>query len=364
MNRINWIDQLKGFILTLVCLAHTNINIPFWGGNLIVIMSAIRMPTFFFLSGILFSTRRYPNISSYVTHKTKVLLIPYILLSLLFSFLDPRLYDLSLMEKQSYLNTFFSSSDIHSNLNFLAMEFITIFYYGSPPNIVAPLWFVLTLYLVSILFFTIHHILRGSSRGIIIYAICCLMVGWILNLHNLILPYCFSIVFTASFFFSLGYLTKKIIKYITEELSEIKLGLIIILLSLIYLYSINMNGIINLNFNKLGNSLVYYILSTISGIFLIVSIFILLNRFMTKSMLQGILKNIARNALIILAVHYWVIKCCRIYLYSISKESYFSWLVILIMIIVTILAIPLFRTKLYKLIGKEKISFRESLSIK
>lgn len=363
MNRINWIDELKGFILILVCLGHININIPFLGGNLIVILSAIRMPTFFFLSGILFSTRRYPDINSYMIHKTKVLLIPYILLSLLFSFLDPRLYDLTLMEKQSYLNSFLSSSDIHSNLNFLAMEFISIFYYGNPPNIVAPLWFVLTLYLVSILFFTIHHILRGSSRGIMIYAICCLMAGWILNLYELILPYCFSTVFTASFFFSLGYLTKKIIKYMTE-LGDIKLGSIIILLSLIYLYSINMNGIINLNFNKLGNSLVYYILSTISGIFLIVSIFILLNRFVTKSMLQGILKNIARNALIILAVHYWVIKCCRIYFYSISKENYFPWLVTLIMIIVTILAIPIFRTKLYKLIGKEKITFKESLSIK
>ena len=360
-NRINWIDQLKGLILTLVCLAHTNINIPFLGGSLIEIMSAIRMPSFFFLSGILFSTRRYPNISSYMTHKTKVLLIPYILLSLLFSFLDPRLYDLSLIEKQSYLNSF--SSDIHSKLNFLAMEFISIFYYGNPPNIVAPLWFVLTLYLVSILFFTIHHILKGSSRGIIIYAICCLMAGWILNLYNLILPYCFSTVFTASFFFSIGYLTKKIIKHMTE-LGDIKLGSIIIFLSLIYLYAINMNGIIDLNFNKLGNSLVYYILSTISGIFLIVSVFILLNRFVNKSMLQGILKNIARNALVILAVHYWVIKCCRIYLYSISKESYFPWLITLIMIIVTILAIPLFRTKLYKLIGKEKITFKESLSIK
>lgn len=161
------------------------------------------------LSGILFSTRRYPNISSYMTHKTKVLLIPYILLSLLFSFLDPRLYDLSLMEKQSYLNSFFSSSDIHSNLNFLAMEFITIFYYGNPPNIVAPLWFVLTLYLISILFFTIHHILSGSSRGIIIYAICCLMAGWILNLYNLILPYCFLTVLTASFFLQFRMFNKK-----------------------------------------------------------------------------------------------------------------------------------------------------------
>lgn len=362
MKRLNWIDELKGFILILVCLGHTNINIPLGGGNLIVIMSAIRMPTFFFLSGILFSTRRYPNISSYMTHKTRVLLIPYILLSLLFSFLDPRLYDLTLMEKQSYLNSFLSSSDIHSSIEFLIMEFKSIFYYGVP-IITGPLWFVLVLFFVSILFFCIHHIFQGNDKYITIYAIFCLTTGWILNLYDLVLPYCFSTVFTASFFFSLGYLAKEIIKYMSEQ-GDIKLALIIILLSLIYLYAININGSISLVTNELGDNFFGYILSTISGIFLIVNIFIFLNRFVDKSILQGILKNIARNALIILAVHYWAIQCCRIFLNSISNEGYFPWLITLIMVIVTTLAIPIFRTKLYKLIGKEKISFEESLSIK
>lgn len=362
MNRINWIDELKGFILILVCLGHTNINIPFLGGNLIEILSAIRMPSFFFLSGILFSTRRYPNINSYIIHKTKVLLIPYILLSLLFSFLDPRLYDISLMEKQSYLNPFLSSSDIHSSLEFLITEFNSIFYYGVPIT-TGPLWFVLTLFFVSILFFSIHHIFQGNAKYITIYAAFCLIIGWIFNRYNLILPYCFSTVFTASFFFSLGYLTKKIVKYM-NEMNSIKLGLIIIPLCFVYFYGINTNGAISLIANELGNNFFGYLLSTICGVFFIISIFILFNRFVSKSLLQGILKNIARNALVILAVHYWTIQCCRIFLYPISKENYFPWLVTLIMIIVTILAIPLFRTKLYKLIGKEKITFKESLSIK
>lgn len=362
MNRIDWIDELKEFILILVCLGHTNINIPFLGGNLIEILSAIRMPSFFFLSGILFSTRRYSNINSYIIHKTKVLLIPYILLSLLFSFLDPRLYDVSLIEKQSYLNPFLSSSDIHSSLEFLIMEFVSIFYYGVPIT-TGPLWFVLTLFFVSILFFSVHHIFQGNTKFIAIYAIFCLITGWILNLYNIILPYCFSTVFTASFFFSLGYLTKKTVKYM-NDMSSIKLGLIIIPLCAVYFYGINANGAISLIANELGNNFFGYILSTICGVFLIISIFILLNRFVNKSILQGILRNIARNALAILAVHYWTILCCRIFFYPVSKENYFPWLGTLIMVIVTIIAIPLFRTKLYKLIGKEKITFKESLSIK
>lgn len=362
-NRINWIDELKGFILILVCLGHTNINIPFWGGgNLIVVCVAFRMSTFFFLSGLLFSTRRYSDIDSYIKHKTKVLLIPYILLSLLFSILDPRLYDLSLIEKHSYINSFISSSDINTNIDFLIYEFISIFYWGIPIT-AGPLWFVITLYFVSILFYIIHNIFKSNIIIIVVYAVVCLIIGWLLNLYTLYLPYCFSTVFTASFFFSLGFLTKNRIKYL-GAINKVKLSIIIIFLMLIYIYAININGGISLTFNKLGNSFWGYILSTVSGIFLIISIFIFINKFINNSIMQGVLKNIARNALIVLSVHYWVIICCKIFLYSIAKETYFPWLVTLIMITITTLAIPLFRTKLYMLIGKNKISFKESLSIK
>lgn len=34
-NRIDWIDELKVFILILVCLAHTGINIPLVIGGVI-----------------------------------------------------------------------------------------------------------------------------------------------------------------------------------------------------------------------------------------------------------------------------------------------------------------------------------------
>lgn len=361
-SRINWIDELKGFILILVCLGHTNINIPFIGGNLIVICQAFRMSTFFFLSGLLFSTRRYSDIHSYIKSKTKVLLIPYILLSILFSFLDPRLYDLSLMEKYNFLNIIYDSSDINTSFDFFICGFISIFYYGIPMT-ASPLWFVLTLYFVSIFFYVIHDVFKGNIIIIVVYAVVCLIIGWLLNLYNLCLPYCFSTVFTASFFFTAGYLTKKRIKYITG-LNKLKLAVIIIFLIAIYFYAININGGISLNFNKLGNNFWGYILSTISGIFLISSIFIFINKLVKDSIVQGTLRNIARNALIILSVHYWVIICCRIFFSSIAKETYFPWLVTFIMIIVTTLAIPLFRTKLYKLIGKNKISFKESLSIK
>ena len=55
-GRINYIDELKGFILCLVCLGHIAYSELSYVMNW---MSLMRMFTFFFLSGLLFSRRRF-----------------------------------------------------------------------------------------------------------------------------------------------------------------------------------------------------------------------------------------------------------------------------------------------------------------
>ena len=192
------------------------------------------MFTFFFLSSVLFNTRRYPTIGSYIKSKTKVLLIPYLLLSLLLFFFNPRLYDLLLIERYSYLNPMYAFSEIHSSLDFLVAEFISIFYHGTPIT-AGPLWFVFTLFLVNTIFFIVHHTLKATPKGIVIYALFCLTIGWYCNVNYLHFPYNLATVFTASFFFTLGYLTKGMTKYLSGT-SKVQLGLIIIVLSLYYQY--------------------------------------------------------------------------------------------------------------------------------
>ena len=97
-TRISWIDEFKGFVLLLVCLFH--IEQSFSNASMGMLhLSALRMSAFFFISGVLFSTRRFSNFKSYFIHKTKVLLVPYILLSLLFLALDPVVYNFALFPK-------------------------------------------------------------------------------------------------------------------------------------------------------------------------------------------------------------------------------------------------------------------------
>lgn len=58
--RIAWIDVMKGFLFTLVVLGHflTTLPTPEFLIEIYDFFSPFRMPAYFFLSGLLFSTRR------------------------------------------------------------------------------------------------------------------------------------------------------------------------------------------------------------------------------------------------------------------------------------------------------------------
>lgn len=88
-GRINYIDELKGFILCLVCLGYIAYSELSYAMNW---MSLMRMFTFFFLSGLLFSRRRFPTFKDYAISKTKHLLFPYIWLSLFFLIITFQIY--------------------------------------------------------------------------------------------------------------------------------------------------------------------------------------------------------------------------------------------------------------------------------
>ena len=90
-GRINYIDELKGFILCLVCLGHIAYSELSYVMNW---MSLMRMFTFFFLSGLLFSRRRFPTFKDYAISKTKHLLFPYIWLFVFYGSYNKGLSDL------------------------------------------------------------------------------------------------------------------------------------------------------------------------------------------------------------------------------------------------------------------------------
>ena len=87
-ERIQWIDNEKGFVLLGVCLGHIGFT---W--NVFPYISTFHVAAFFFLSGILFRPDR--TWSEFFKTKCRNLLLPYIVLSLFFLVISPPLYQLS-----------------------------------------------------------------------------------------------------------------------------------------------------------------------------------------------------------------------------------------------------------------------------
>lgn len=190
-GRINYIDELKGFILCLVCLGHIAYSELSYAMNW---MSLMRMFTFFFLSGLLFSRRRFPTFKDYAISKTKHLLFPYIWLSLFFLIITFQIYSGNIDEASRgplfiKIENILSLVGITSNfICSLCANFFKIFILGNSSIWATPLWFVFTLWTVSLLYAFIDERCKNKIPLILISIICIGAIGWGLrNNHNI--PY-------------------------------------------------------------------------------------------------------------------------------------------------------------------------------
>ena len=119
--------------------------------------------------------------------------------------------------------------------------------------------------------------------------------------------------------------------------------------------------------NDLGKSPWIFIASSFFGIAGLIATFIVADKLpniVPIRIFKGILRNISRNALVILAVHWWILLILRIVFKSELDKPGTAYLSAIIVTVGVIAAIPIFRCKLYKLLGKEKVSIRESLRIR
>ena len=391
-TRIGWIDEFKGFVLLLVCLYHVEQSFPQAQMGMLH-LSALRMSAFFFISGMLFSTRRFGNFKDYFIHKTRVLLVPYILLSLLFLALDPVLYNFDLFPKAPRMTVMNIRPEIATVWDYIYWNLAKIFVAGKSSIGSGPLWFVFTLYSVSLLFYGVQCAarkiseilspLRGSrmTAGVTaLAAIASLAGGWILYANHIRLPLGIERDLTVLFFFANGWLCKGALKdprlrgddkkergngsHAKSTLSLI-VATIVAFAAYAYLEVPDPNfSIMN---NDLGKDLRIFVASSFFGIAGLIGTFVLADKLPDAApvrIAKGILRNISRNALVILAVHWYTLLVMRLLFKPEINRPGIAYLAIPVVIAVVIGTIPLFRCKLYKLLGKQKISVRESLSIR
>ena len=385
--RIGWIDEFKGFVLLLVCLYHVEQTFPTTHMGTLH-LSALRMSAFFFISGMLFSTRRFNNFKDYFVHKTKVLLLPYICLSLLFLALDPVVYNFDLFPKTPRMTIMNIRPEITSVWDYLYWNLAKIFVAGKSSIGSGPLWFVFTLYSVSLMFYAVQALANALSQVlnrrprnksgvtskviVAVMAIASLAGGWFLYKYHIRLPLGIERDLTVLFFFACGWLFKAPIR--DNLCAKGKRGTpwtLIVATSVTAFILYAAFEIPDPNFsimnNDLGKSLPKFVASSAFGITGLVTAFVAMDKIpnlLPIRIAKGILRNISRNALVILAVHWYILLLMRLWCRPTFNKPDTAYLSIPIVIAGLIVAIPLFRCKLYKLLGKERVSVRESLSIK
>ena len=388
--RIGWIDEFKGFVLVLVCLFHVEQSFPNAAMGTLH-LSALRMSAFFFISGFLFSTRRFPDFKSYFVHKTKVLLWPYIALSLLFLALDPVLYHFAWFPRAPRMVILNTYPAIHNVWDYIYWNLAKIFVAGKSSIGSGPLWFVFTLYSVSLMFYAVQKVanvfaglLKGRSprKGgddsgvakatVAVMAVASLAGGWLLYKNHVRLPLGIERDLTTLAFFACGYICKGIIqKQLCDKGKKAIPWSLVVATSVtsfvLYAAFENPDPYFSIMNNDLGKSLAGFLASSAFGIAGLVTAFVAIDRIPAIAPLQivkGILRNVSRNALVILAVHWYALLVMRIVYKAQINRPGTAYLAIPIVVAILVVAIPLFRCKLYKLLGKEKICLRESLSIK
>ena len=380
--RIGWIDEFKGFVLLLVCLFH--IEQSFANVNMGMLhLSALRMSAFFFISGMLFSTRRFPNFKDYLIHKTRVLLVPYILLSLQFLALDPVLYHFDWFPRAPRMTVMNICPEITTVWDYIYWNLAKIFVAGKSSIGSGPLWFVFTLYSVSLMFYGLQKVagrITAPRIATTIIAIASLAGGWLLYKNHIRLPLGIERDLTVLFFFACGWMCREPIKKLSGTLHNNNQGTALrrssgtLLTAAIALISFILYAFIevpdpyfSIMNNDLGKSFIGFLASSIFGITGLIATFMLADKLPSLApirIVKGILRNISRNALVILAVHWWILLVLRIIFKKEMDRPGIAYLSALIVTAGVIVAIPIFRCKLYKLLGKEKVSVRESLRIR
>lgn len=360
-NRILWIDNLKGFILLMVCLSHLEIFKDFQD-----FLRPARMTTFFFLSGYLFSNKRHSTKISYIKSKFSFLLFPYYKLCFLFALFPIYLYHNNYTNGFVYkIQQMLEYADLPPDVISYALTFysnIVNAFSGFPQ--VGPLWFVFTLFQVSCIFYVFYYYANQTKLKnllLAVFAIISFYAGWYCNMHNISLPFHMHTMFTALFFFSLGVLSKRTINnHISTNFSHKNIS-IFCLTTLVYILTNTAYDSFGIYSNKLGSSLVQFLTTTICGIISLIILFKTISSY-DKYNLLGIFRNIARNALIILPMHYYLKILCDV-LFDNHNSFFYLYVRLMLVILGTIISIIIFRNKLYWFIGKEKITIKESLSL-
>lgn len=190
-GRIGWIDYAKTMAIYLVVLLHTHCS-----GELTVAINSFVMPTFFFLSGFLFSRERNPDYKRFAYKRFRQLVVPYVWINLV-------AYLAWVVALRHYGDDSGAALQWREPLVAIAL--------GVPTGLVhdIPLWSLLCFFVVEMIYYPLAGSLRVPDR---IIAICAYAVASVESLlapdKGLALPFTLAPAAAALAFYALGHLAR------------------------------------------------------------------------------------------------------------------------------------------------------------
>ena len=305
-RRIQFIDLAKGICIILVVISHVHIEIPY--------LLYIRMPLYFILSGLFF--KEYAGFFDFVIRKTNKILIPFLFFYLL-GFLV--YYLLSLVVPDVRINSVVEKFYIYDPI-------------CSRLCVNSPLWFLLSLYTVNIIFYLINKISSSAYvQGVVmvLVAIC----AYICKEERLFLPIYFEKSLFYMPFFFVGNLLKKQDVLIEADSSKKRLDLLVAI-GLLVLFAIS----VLIDVTGPVATIRHYIASTTG----VCSLLLFLKQVGDR---KSIISYFGRYSIIILCTSFWIYNPLRFVLDKLNldiQECYISWSIFVITMAVEYMVIKLF----------------------
>lgn len=219
-QRIGYIDLSKGFCIALVVLFHIK-GIFGYNSAIDPFLSSLRLPLYFFLSGLFF--KDYGSLLTFLIKKVNRLLIPFFFFYLCFSVLVPNLL-------HQLVGVRFETVVGWSSL-------WAFLWPGEFPNV--PIWFLWCLFLMNVVFYLLHSLLRGSLSWL---AIGCLVLGIVGDYLLDAFAADFGNVFKALqsmpfFYFGYFFSRRRCLSSINAASGKVRLALCVFFASLAFVFS-------------------------------------------------------------------------------------------------------------------------------
>lgn len=284
-ERIKWIDILKGIGIILVVLGHSNWQFANATQTMFIqkYIYSFHMPVFFFLSGYLFVKDKYSNLKKFLFAKLKTLLLPYFIFSIL----------------SVVFNLILSLKHMGDPINFKTV-IIQMLYLKNTVVWNEPLWFLVCLFVVEVMFYFISRI--ESKAKIVFILSLCSITGYSLSfvVNYFVLPWSIGIALIAIAFYGFGNFIRG-----TEAGNKIA-SPNIFLFTICLVTSIVIGGFLNTIFTMyiyLYGNFFYLYIAAVAGIIVYIQLSLFISKY--DAIRKG-LEYFGQNSIVVLCTHYLV----------------------------------------------------------